>query len=227
MDNPHIVNLGPKSASVAALGGAEVYKALGAGDNITYWSDIQDGTHCANRPGWRTPLQQNIQKYLLKTGGAAGSFHISGKAAGNLAEWRDWTTPALSGSTSGPSASPSVPASPSASPSAPASPSASPSSVPGGGCTATASINQWTGGFVATIRVTAGASPISGWTVSSTLPSGAGITNAWNANRSGNSGAVQFTNVQYNGAVAAGQSTEFGFQGTGTATGLIATCTAR
>ena len=40
MDNPHIANLGPKSGSVAALGGAEVYKALGAGDNITYWSDV-------------------------------------------------------------------------------------------------------------------------------------------------------------------------------------------
>nr|BFE73358.1 hypothetical protein GCM10020092_066590 [Actinoplanes digitatis] len=71
MDNPHIVNLGPKSASVAALGGAEVYKALGAGANITYWSDIQDGNHCANRAEWRTPLQQHIQKYLLGTGNAA------------------------------------------------------------------------------------------------------------------------------------------------------------
>ena len=52
MDNPHIANLGPRSASVAALGGAEVYKALGAGDNITYWSDVTDGNHCANRAEW-------------------------------------------------------------------------------------------------------------------------------------------------------------------------------
>src|SRR6185436_2629896 len=49
MDNPHIANLGPRSASVAALAGAEVYKALGAGENLTYWSDVTDGTHCANR----------------------------------------------------------------------------------------------------------------------------------------------------------------------------------
>ncbi|MFI5911409.1 cellulose binding domain-containing protein [Dactylosporangium sp. NPDC051541] len=237
MDNPHIVNLGPKSASVAALGGAEVYKALGAGDNITYWSDIQNGTHCANRPEWSAPLQQNIQKYLTKTGNSPGSFHISSKAAGNLAEWRDWTTPTLSGSTSSPSpsTSPSQSTSPSTSPSQSTSPSTSPSrstspsasNIPGGGCTASASINQWNGGFVATIRVTAGASAISGWTVASTLPSGATITSAWNANRSGNSGAVQFTNVQYNGTVPAGQWTEFGFQGTGTGTGLTATCTAR
>ncbi|MEW1847890.1 cellulose binding domain-containing protein [Nonomuraea angiospora] len=106
MDNPHITNLGPKSASVAALGGAEVYKALGAGDNITYWSDIQDGNHCANRPEWRTPLQQNIQKFLLKTGNAPGAIRISAKALGNLAEWRDWQTPTLgdSGDTTPPTA---------------------------------------------------------------------------------------------------------------------------
>ncbi|MGX7671806.1 glucuronyl esterase domain-containing protein [Plantactinospora sp. DSM 117369] len=82
MDNPHIANLGPRSASVAALGGAEVYQALGAGDNITYWSDVQDGSHCANRAEWRTPLQQHIQKYLLKTGNAPGAMRISSRAAG-------------------------------------------------------------------------------------------------------------------------------------------------
>ena len=81
MDNPHIAWLGAKSASVAALGGAEVYKALGAGDNITYWSDVQDGTHCAVRSEWKTPLQQNIQKFLLKTGNDAGVMKIASKAS--------------------------------------------------------------------------------------------------------------------------------------------------
>jgi hypothetical protein len=97
MENPHIDWLAARSGSVAALGGAEVYKALGAGDNITYWSDIQDGTHCASRPEWRTPLRQNIQEFLLKTGNATGVFRISGRKPGNLAEWRDWQTPILSG----------------------------------------------------------------------------------------------------------------------------------
>lgn len=96
MDNPHIDWLATRSGSVAALGAAEVYKALGAGSNITYWSDIQNGTHCAARTEWRTPLQQHIQKFLLKTGNAAGTFRISSKKPGNLAEWRDWQTPALS-----------------------------------------------------------------------------------------------------------------------------------
>ena len=36
MDNPHIGELSPKYGHVAALAGAEVYKALGAGDAISY-----------------------------------------------------------------------------------------------------------------------------------------------------------------------------------------------
>jgi hypothetical protein len=207
MENPHIDWLAARSGSVAALGGAEVYKALGAGENITYWSDIQDGTHCAVRPEWRAPLQANIQKFLLKTGNAAGTFRISSSKAGNLAEWRDWQTPALS---DGPATPPATP----------------PTTPPTGGCSASVSINQWTGGFVAAVRITAGSAPVNGWTATLTLPSGAGITDAWNANRSGDTGTVQFTNVSFNGSIAPGQSTEFGFQGTGTGTGMTPTCAA-
>ncbi len=97
---------------------------------------------------------------------------------------------------------------------------------PATGCSATVSLNSWTGGFVATVRVTAGTSPIRGWTVAFTLPAGTAVTNAWSATASGSSGTVQFSNVSYNGAVNAGQYTEFGFQGTGSATGLTPVCTA-
>ncbi|MFG1618168.1 cellulose binding domain-containing protein [Nonomuraea wenchangensis] len=100
MDNPHIDWLAARSASVAALGGAEIYKALGAGGNLTYWSDVQDGTHCATRPEWRTPMQQYIQKFLLNTGASTGTMRIAASKSGNLAEWRDWTTPALGDPTS-------------------------------------------------------------------------------------------------------------------------------
>ncbi|MEJ3745985.1 endo-1,4-beta-xylanase [Actinomycetes bacterium KLBMP 9797] len=95
-----------------------------------------------------------------------------------------------------------------------------------GGCTATVSVNQWTGGFVATVRVTAGSSAISRWTVTLALPSGATVSNSWNVNRSGTSGTIQWTNVAYNGNVAAGQSTEFGFQSSGTGTGMTPSCSA-
>jgi endo-1,4-beta-xylanase len=132
-----------------------------------------------------------------------------------------------------PAAPSTPPVTPSATPSAtppvtpPVTPSVPPSSPPvPNGCTATVSLNSWNGGFVATVRVTAGSAPINGWSVQLTLPSGAAVTNAWNANRSGSSGNVQFSNVSYNGRVNAGQSTEFGFQGTGSATGMTPVCTA-
>ena len=95
MDNPHIANLGPKSAHVAALAGAEAYKALGAGDNITYHSDVQNGTHCSVRPEWVTPLKENIQKFLKKTGNAPGLIKAHASATGKLTDWSDWTTPPL------------------------------------------------------------------------------------------------------------------------------------
>jgi hypothetical protein len=236
MENPHVDWLAARSGSNAALAGAEIYKALGAGSNITYWSDVSDGTHCASRSEWRTPLQQNIQKFLLKTGSAAGTIRISSRKQGNLAEWRDWTTPTL---TDGPTTPPPTTPPPTTPPPTTPPPTTPPPTTPppttpppttppptGNGCTATVSLNQWNGGFVATVRVTAGSAAISGWTVGATLPSGASVTNHWNATRTGTSGAVQFANASYNGSVAAGQSTEFGFQGTGTGTGITPTCTA-
>jgi endo-1,4-beta-xylanase len=113
-------------------------------------------------------------------------------------------------------------------PTDPTDPTTPPSTPPpaGQGCTATISLNQWTGGFVATVRVSAGSTALAGWTAALTLPSGAAVTNTWNAQASGTSGAVSFGNVAYNGNVAAGSSTEFGFQGTGTGP-PTATCTRR
>ncbi|MEU2614299.1 endo-1,4-beta-xylanase [Micromonospora sp. NPDC007271] len=97
----------------------------------------------------------------------------------------------------------------------------------GSGCTATLALNQWQGGFVTYVRVTAGANPINGWTVVLTLPGGAAITNTWSAQPSGTTGTVNFRNVDYNGQLGAGASTEFGFQGTGVGPSGTATCTAR
>lgn len=95
MDNPHIANLGPKSAHVAALGGAEIYEALGAAENISYVSAVADGGHCGWRPEWVEPFKKAVGKFLTKTGGGAGTIAASSKATGNLAEWREWQTPTL------------------------------------------------------------------------------------------------------------------------------------
>jgi hypothetical protein len=98
MENPHVDWLAATSGSVAALGGAEVYKALGAGNNISYISDVANGTHCAVRPEWQAPMAASIKFFLENTGTPPAVFRISSLKQGNLAQWRNWTTPTLSSS---------------------------------------------------------------------------------------------------------------------------------
>jgi len=95
MENPHIGELSSKYGHVAALAGKEVYTALGAGDAISYVSNVQDGTHCAARPEWVTPLRNNIERFLKKTGNVAGVMNPYPSQTGDLTMWRDWTTPTL------------------------------------------------------------------------------------------------------------------------------------
>jgi len=96
----------------------------------------------------------------------------------------------------------------------------------GNGCVASVAVNQWSDGFTTSVTVTAGSADINGWTVTITLPGGAAVTGVWNAQASGTSGTVRFNNVSYNGQVGARQSTNFGFQGTGTGPGATASCAA-
>lgn len=95
LDNPHIANLGPKAAHVAALAGAEVFSALGVPGNIAYHSDTSNGTHCSVRSEYAEPLRQAIRKYLLGTGNEPGEIVANSTAMGNLNDWKDWETPTL------------------------------------------------------------------------------------------------------------------------------------
>jgi lysophospholipase L1-like esterase len=134
------------------------------------------------------------------------------------------SVPGSIGSAGGTSPSPSS-ASPTASPSATPS-STPPSSTPPDGAVCTASYtvnNQWPGGFQATVRVTAGATAISGWTVTWQYPNGQAVTQAWNATVTASGSNVTARNVSYNGSLPAGGTTDFGFLGT--ATGALTTPT--
>ncbi len=75
--------------------------------------------------------------------------------------------------------------------------------------------SQWTGGFVAQVSITnTGSSAINGWTLGFTFPGDQKITTAWNGTATQSGANVSITNASYNGALAAGQSTSVGFQGT-------------
>ncbi|MFI7544759.1 cellulose binding domain-containing protein [Actinoplanes sp. NPDC049599] len=108
-------------------------------------------------------------------------------------------------------------------------PSTPPSTPPAGGdptCSAVYVVqDQWNGGFVASVTVTAGSAALTGWRVTMTLPGGASISSLWNAVGSGTTGTVTAANQSYNGRLGAGQSATFGFQGTGNGSGTTVTCT--
>jgi alpha-L-fucosidase 2 len=115
-------------------------------------------------------------------------------------------------------ARPGVTASPTVSPTASVSPTVSPTtSPPPSGARATYAItSSWSGGFQAEVTVTAGSSPIRGWTVAWTFPNGQVITQIWSGTHTQAGANVTVTNAAYNGALAAGASTTFGFIGSAT-----------
>lgn len=122
------------------------------------------------------------------------------------------------------------PGSPSASPST--SPSASPSpSTPSGGCTATYQmVGSWPGQFQGQVTVrNSGTPPTSQWTVAWTFPGGAGLSQVWGGDASASSGAgIVVKNLPYNGPLASGATTTFGFIANGpgpSSTPAIVTCT--
>lgn len=93
--------------------------------------------------------------------------------------------------------------------------------TPGGAATCSATyavLTQWNNGFQGEVRVTAGARAITGWTVTWTFPNGQTVGSAWNATVTATGSSVTARNVSYNGSVAAGASTTFGFLGTWTGT---------
>jgi hypothetical protein len=165
----------------------------------------------------------------ISTVTAAAAFTTLGTGATSSPTGSPTSSPSTSTSSS-PSTSPT--GSPSSSPTISSSPSSSPTSGPTGGagtCAAAYTItSSWSGGFQASVTVTAGSTAITGWAVKWTLPSGQAITNLWNGAESTSGQNVTVTNAAYNGAVPAASDTSFGFTGsdTGTATAPTSvTCT--
>lgn len=74
--------------------------------------------------------------------------------------------------------------------------------------------SQWSSGFGASVTINnTGTSTINGWTLKWTFPNGQTITQIWNASDTQSGGNVTATNVSYNGTIAPGSNTNFGFNG--------------
>jgi hypothetical protein len=108
-------------------------------------------------------------------------------------------------------------------------PTPEPTPDPSQSCTATYVVSsQWQGGFQGDVTVMAGRTAISGWTVTMTFADGQTVTQSWSASLTTSGSTVTAKNLSWNGSLAAGATTGFGFAGTwnGTNTTPTVACTA-
>lgn len=98
-----------------------------------------------------------------------------------------------------------------------------------GQCTAAyTTTDSWTGGFNGQVTIKAGSSAISGWSVPLTFASGQTVQNVWNGVQSASGSTLTVKNAPYNGSLAAGASTSFGFtvNGSNNTPPTVGACTA-
>lgn len=76
--------------------------------------------------------------------------------------------------------------------------------------------SDWGTGFDGNCTITNGTgSAISSWKLEADLPSGTSVGNVWNATKTVSGNHYTFANTGWNGTIAAGATTSFGFGGTG------------
>ena len=89
----------------------------------------------------------------------------------------------------------------------------------GSSCQITYVTNDWNTGFSANVTVrNTGTAALSSWTLAFAFPGGQQITQIWSARASQSGANVTVTNETWNGAIAAGASVSFGFNGSHTGT---------
>ncbi|MBD0688950.1 glycoside hydrolase family 6 protein [Streptomyces sp. CBMA123] len=83
--------------------------------------------------------------------------------------------------------------------------------------------NQWDTGFGANVSVTNTGDPLSAWTLEWTFAGNQQVTQGWNATISQSGADATARNVSYNGGLATGGSTSFGFNGSYSGTNPVPT----
>ncbi|MGI5158390.1 arabinofuranosidase catalytic domain-containing protein [Microbispora sp. CA-102843] len=73
--------------------------------------------------------------------------------------------------------------------------------------------NQWPGGFGANVSITNLGDPINGWRLNWSFSAGQTVTQLWNGSMTQSGAQVTVADAGYNGTLATGASTSFGFNG--------------
>ncbi|MER5629766.1 cellulose-binding domain-containing protein [Streptomyces nitrosporeus] len=82
------------------------------------------------------------------------------------------------------------------------------------GCQVDYTVNEWSGGYTAQVRVTNTGPALSGWRLTWTYGGDQQVTSAWNATVTQTGRSVSAVNTDWNGALADGGTADFGLQGT-------------
>ena len=157
----------------------------------------------------------------LINGGRVYSFALPSSCGSSCPQAYTGVSYTTSGSTTTPPTT--TPTTPTTTP-----PTTAPTTTPpqSGGCKATSAVSSsWSGGFQATVTVTAGSTAINGWKVVWTFADGEQISQLWSATYAASGSTVTAQNVSWNGALAANASTSFGYTASGTPGPVSVTCT--
>jgi len=201
----------PALYAIATAGG--VQGVFRSDDEGATWTRINDDQHQWGNIGAAITGDPNVYgRVYVGTNGRGIMMGVpSGTSTTSASASPTKTTPSAS-------ASPSTTATSTPTTSASASASASPTvTATGFACHVVyTKNNEWGGGFTATVAVNdTGSASISTWTVKFTFGGDQTITSAWNESSYTQTGeTVTVTNAAYNGAIAPGGDTSFGFQGT-------------
>lgn len=100
LENPSATQMGAPAGNMSVAGGAEVYKALGAEDNVNYCSNTPNGTsHCSYVNEYTDPLTKCVAKFLKHETAQTGKIVAGANGTVSRASWIDWTAPALADDT--------------------------------------------------------------------------------------------------------------------------------
>ena len=198
------------------------------------WSDLERVSQIGYTPAAQWPEQRadgvaiNVPVALSGRTGRAIVYTIW-QASHSDQSYYFCSDVAFGGTSTPPSTPPPATTPPATTPPVTTSPTASPSTPPpaAGSCTAVYTAGStWQGGYQGDVKVTAGSAAIKSWTVTLAYGGSQSVQQGWNATVSASGNTVTATNATYNGALAAGGSTTFGFIGAGTGTTPTVTCRA-
>jgi hypothetical protein len=95
LENPFQTQMGAPAGHMATITGAEVYKALGVEENLSYHSKVTDQNHCSWKKEYHDLVIANVRKFLKHESAKTGDILVGTNGSLKTTDWKDWTAPTL------------------------------------------------------------------------------------------------------------------------------------